>query len=250
MKILGSDYDGTLNHNGIDDAKRLAIQRWRGAGNVFAIISGRDPDELLHIYQKDSFECDYLVACSGAVIMKPDGTVVASVECDLSAAVPLMEHLFEWGCEFACVATSFPCLVCADKSGCDESYKYVLEDMPEIPYFNQISTQCVDTETAARITASVKERFGDRLNPLQNGICIDIVKAGFNKAKGMYLLMDLLGASYEDVIVVGDNVNDRDMIAEFKSYAMESGVELIKELADYTTLGVAELIEKELSAQT
>ena len=41
MKIIGSDYDGTLNHNGIDDKKRQAIEKWRDAGNVFAIVSGK-----------------------------------------------------------------------------------------------------------------------------------------------------------------------------------------------------------------
>ena len=42
-------------------------------------------------------------------------------------------------------------------------------------------------------------------------------------------LMELVGASYDDVITVGDNVNDYDMIKEFKSYAMESGVQSIKD---------------------
>ena len=39
------------------------------------------------------------------------------------------------------------------------------------------------------------------------------------------------------------------MIKEFRSYAMDSGVDEIKELADYTTPGVAELIERELDSQ-
>ena len=51
---------------------------------------------------------------------------------------------------------------------------------------------------------------------------------------------------YEDVIAVGDNINDRDMLAEFRSYAMKNGVDFIKELADDTVSSVTELIEKEL----
>ena len=30
MKIIATDYDGTLNHGGIDDRKRNAIKKWRG----------------------------------------------------------------------------------------------------------------------------------------------------------------------------------------------------------------------------
>ena len=54
------------------------------------------------------------------------------------------------------------------------------------------------------------------------------------------------GVPREDVIAVGDNVNDTDMIRDFYSYAMERGVEAIKDLADHTTETVADLIQKEL----
>ena len=81
---------------------------------------------------------------------------------------------------------------------------------------------------------------------LQNGRCIDIVRHDMNKAKGLYLLMDITGAEYEDVIAVGDNINDEDMLREFRSYAMENGVPYIKEIANDITKGIAELIEKEL----
>jgi hydroxymethylpyrimidine pyrophosphatase-like HAD family hydrolase len=77
-------------------------------------------------------------------------------------------------------------------------------------------------------------------------VCIDIVRYDIDKAKGIYLLLDILGADYEDVIAVGDNINDRAMIEEFRSYAMANGVELIKELADYVTDGITELIENEM----
>ena len=101
-------------------------------------------------------------------------------------------------------------------------------------------------EEAAKVTAAIKEKFGDVLNPLQNGNCIDIVSVNMNKAKGIYKFIELLGAEYSDVITVGDNINDKDMIKEFRSYAMENAVPLIKELADYETSGITELIEREL----
>ena len=52
--------------------------------------------------------------------------------------------------------------------------------------------------------------------------------------------------SHEDMITVGDNTNDYHMIQAFRSYAMANGVPSIKELADFVTPGVAELIEREL----
>ncbi len=66
-----------------------------------------------------------------------------------------------------------------------------------------------------------------------------------NKAQGLYKLLEIVGGEYDDMITVGDNINDTHMIAEFRSYAMENAVQSIKDIADYITPGVTELIEKE-----
>lgn len=248
MKIIASDYDGTLNHKGIDDTKRAAISKWRNNGNIFSVISGRGVADALKIFEKEKFECDYFIADNGAVIMKPDGEIVCEDKIDGSLAKPFLEFLFSQGCPWGYVQTSFPCRVFAnnDFEDYDGDECYTLEAMPEITYFNQINTQLEDFEEAEKVTKAIKENFGDVLNPLQNGSCIDIVSVNMNKAKGLYNLIDLLNAEYGDLIAVGDNINDKDMIAEFKSYAMENAVPLIKELADFETPGITELIEREL----
>lgn len=245
MKIIGSDYDGTLNHNGIDDIKKNAIEKWRKAGNVFALISGRGAKDILQIYEEKQFGCDYLIADNGAVIMKADGTVVSDVRCDKELIKPLLNLLFESGCVFGDVHAEKSFIVCSEEAICRDG-EYTQENMPEVTYFTQVSTMLDDFESAKRVTDIVRKKFGEKLNPLQNGRCIDIVRADMNKAKGLYLLMGIVGAEYNDVIAVGDNINDRDMIKEFRSYAMENGVDSIKELADYVTTGITELIEKEM----
>lgn len=246
MKIIGSDYDGTLNHNGIDDKKRQAIEKWRAAGNVFAIVSGRGVEDMAKIYAEKKFGCDYFVADSGAIIMTPDGKVISDVRCDGDVARPLITKLFEIGCDSAFVHTAFPCSVFTDEEDVIKKDGIHFENMPDIPWFTQISTFLPDVESAERVTATIRELFGDKVNPMQNGTCIDIVRSDMNKARGLYILAEHLGAEYDDIIAVGDNVNDRDMIAEFRSYAMENGVDSIKALADYVISDVTELIEKEL----
>lgn len=130
----------------------------------------------------------------------------------------------------------------------DERFEdeFTLETVPEIPYFNQISTILPDEKEAERVTSAIREKFGDRLNPLQNGQCIDIVSADINKAAGLYKLLEIVGADYGDIITVGDNINDTHMIAEFRSYAMENAVQSIKDIATDITPGITELIEKEI----
>lgn len=244
MKIIASDYDGTLNHGGIDNEKRDAIKRWRRAGNLFGLVSGRGAESLLAIPQKENFEYDFLLASNGAVILI-DGKVVAESRCDGALAKPLLEYIMSIGCGWADVHTAFNCAVAlSDEKRPDD--EFTLETLPDIPHFNQISTILPDCDEAARVTAAIKEKFGEYLNPLQNGSCIDIVSADMNKAKGLYKFLELVGAKYDDLITVGDNINDTHMIAEFRSYAMENAVQSIKDIADYETTGITELIEKEL----
>ncbi len=246
MKIIASDYDGTFNHGGIDDVKREAVKRWRKAGNLFGIVSGRGTEDLIELPERNNFEYDFLLASNGAVILNPDGTVRADSRCDGSLAMPLLKFIMSLGCEWASIHTDFRCIV--DERD-DERLEgeFTLETLPEIPYFNQISTILLDDEGAAKVTAAIKERFGEVLNPLQNGRCIDVVSADMNKAKGLCKFLELIGADYDDLITVGDNINDIDMIAEFRSYAMENAVEAVKAVADYITPGITELIEKELA---
>lgn len=249
MKIISSDYDGTLNHGGIDDAKRDAIKKWRKEGNIFSVISGRGAPDLIRIYNKDKFECDYLIADNGAVIMKTDGEIVCEDKIAISVVKPFVQFLFTQGCKWGYVQTSFPCRVFEsdDFEDYDKEECFIFEELSDLPYVYQINTALPSFEDATRVTQAIKEKFGDVLNPLQNGNCIDIVSVNMDKAKGIYKFIELLDAEYSDVITVGDNINDKDMIKEFRSYAMENAVPLIKELADYETPGITELIERELS---
>ena len=136
-------------------------------------------------------------------------------------------------------------MVRASENDC-EAGEYTLQNMPDVVYFNQISTMLRDDEEAAVIVEKINSEYSGILNPLQNGRCIDIVPYGMDKAKGIYCLLELVGGEYSDVITVGDNINDKAMIAEFRSYAMENGVDIIKSLADYVISDITELIEREI----
>ena len=245
MKIIASDYDGTLNHGGIDDKKRDAIKNWRKAGNLFGLVSGRGLADLVELPKRNSFECDFLLASNGAVAAKTDGTVLAESRCDAALARPLLDFIFSLGCTWASIHTAFRCIIDLDDNERLED-EFTLETLPELPYFNQISTVLPDAESAERVTAAIREKFGKKLNPLQNGRCIDIVSADMNKAKGLYVFLEFVGAEHDDLITVGDNINDTHMIAEFRSYAMENAVRSIKDIANYEIHGITELIEKEM----
>jgi len=245
MKIIASDYDGTLNHGGIDDKKRNAIKEWREKGNKFGIVSGRMADDLIRIYKKDELELDFLLACNGAVILTTDGKILKEDRIDGDILKQLLDFLFSLGADWATIQSDRSYII--DENDNDRlPDEFTRKTLPNLKYFIQVSTILEEDEEAEKVTNAVREKFGNKLNPLQNGRCIDIVSSRINKAKGLYDYLELVGGKYEDMITVGDNINDTHMIKEFRSYAMANGVQSIKDIADYETESVIELIEREI----
>jgi len=79
--------------------------------------------------------------------------------------------------------------------------------------------------------------------------CVDVLNGEISKAKGLVVLADLLGIKHEEIIAVGDNFNDMEML-KFAGLgvAMGNAPDLVKRVADIVTAsndqdGVAKLIE-------
>jgi HAD superfamily hydrolase (TIGR01484 family) len=98
-----------------------------------------------------------------------------------------------------------------------------MDDLNTITYFTQLSTQHENEVQAYKCTQQINEQFGDNVTAFQNGVCIDIVPLGVNKATGMLQYMHLKQVPKENVLVIGDNFNDLDMILEFNGFSVNSG---------------------------
>ena len=251
MKIIGSDYDGTLNHGGMTCEKFAAIKNWRESGNKLGIVTGRS--QMNREYWKTEYpelEYDFLAFCNGGYIVDENGCIIYEARC---GSVPLMEltlELFSHGCTSVYVAAKKYFVVAklysheTDKTLSERDY-YCIDEAPQTDYFNQVSVGLATAEEAAAVAEIVKAKYSGRLNTLLNGVCIDIVPAGVNKAQGMYRVMEHFGGKYEDVITVGDNINDLDMLREFRSYAMKSGVKAALEAADGSVDDITEIFVRE-----
>jgi hydroxymethylpyrimidine pyrophosphatase-like HAD family hydrolase len=98
-----------------------------------------------------------------------------------------------------------------------------MDDLKVITYFTQLSTQYENEEQAYECTHQINDEFGDNITAFQNGVCIDIVPVGVNKATGLLQYMNLKQVPKENVLVIGDNFNDLDMILEFNGFSVNSG---------------------------
>lgn len=245
MRIIGSDYDGTLTYGGIDDRKRKAIAAWRQAGNYFALVSGRGIADLRQIRQQKQLELDYYLGCNGGVILDHAGKLLWGREFQESAAA-FLEKMQLLGCPLAYVNTTQTQYIVRLAGPQEQAAELLLQQLPQIDRFFQISVRMQTVEAAAEVVARINRLYADRMTPLQNNRIIDIVPKGIDKASGLRRLAAMLGCADEEVIAVGDNINDLDMLTAFRSYAMANGVEEAKRVAMFETPGIAELIETEL----
>lgn len=248
MKILGCDYDGTLNHGGIHQDKLAAIQRWRTAGNKIGVVSGRGPDLMKYLQTEYNLSLDFLIAFNGGIIVNDKQEEVFKACCESVDLTQLIQDLFLWGCPFAHVNSDKYYLVRREQEGI-KSGEYLLQNLTLPPLLYQVSVELKNALEAAEIVKLIAQKYGADLTPLQNERCIDIVPKGVSKAGGLRKLCKIYSVHESDVIVVGDNYNDVDMLKAFTSYAMENGVFEIKKFANFITKSVEDLIKIELKKQ-
>ena len=249
MKILGSDYDGTFSYGGLRDDKLEAVRRWREAGNVFGIVSGRaDKSRVDFLKENPKLQMDFFAGCNGGYVADGDGKVIYECRSELDAKEVSL-RLLEWECECATVIGAGIFCITADLDSCSSvpynAPLYTLDNAPDISYFNQIGARFATEKRAAEVSELIRQTYGGILNPLQNGRYIDIVPWGVNKAEGLRRVAEFFGCKEDDVIAVGDNLNDCDMLSAFRSYAMANGVDEVKALANAIVTDVTEIFEIE-----
>ena len=254
-KLLAVDYDNTLFQNGKIAKDTLdEIEKFRADGNLFGIVSGRDyVTGYEEFRQENLIEFDFLLLKTGAMAVDAGGDIIyedtfdGSMQWNNSTLVPEVIRLsFEMGAPF--VTTS----VGKDRRYYYSEYPDGLERETRIPRPHSeisgiaqaglMSTICKDEESATEITRKLKAEFGEVLNPLQNGIAIDISKAGIDKGTGIRKFAEYMGIQLQNVWVAGDNYNDIAMLEMFHSCAMTNGVAEAKNKAEYVCDTVGDVI--------
>lgn len=246
MRIIASDYDGTLNIGGVSQENKDAIAKWQKNGNLFGLVSGRALKDIFILKQRDKIEYDFYIAATGAVIANSDGEILRSTPFSMSVVHDLFDYLRGEICNFAILVCDHERKwVFFDK---EEAKKHerehiLLDEVDTFPYASQISLRFDTADEASKVTALIAEKFDKILNPCQNGNCIDIVKYGMDKSIGILEYCSLVGLSEKDVITAGDNYNDLAMIKRFEGCAVGRAVEPLVAAAKHRYPTIDKLIE-------
>jgi Cof subfamily protein (haloacid dehalogenase superfamily) len=231
MYILSSDFDGTLTQQGtISDKDKTAIAAWRKAGNLFGVNTGRGYCGIKAELERHQVDYDYLICNNGGLIYEDEAKPIEQKTADGKMLPSLVSLILKSGGIHATIdrieidheAVYWISEEVGSKPGPEFTQIY-MDELVEITYFTQLSTQYEKEEQANKCTWQINELFSDKVTAFQNGVCIDIVPVGVNKATGLLYYMNVKQVPKENVLVIGDNFNDLDMIQEFNGFSVNSG---------------------------
>lgn len=235
-KLLVSDYDGTLH----SDLRNLrlnikAIERFRKSGNLFAISTGRAYESIKKECDKYKILYDYLFCNDGAVLFNSEGGLIYAKDFprDLLVTVgltignePNVEEVIYYG-----------------------SYGKV--DVPKTKLGQSEIGPIVEIDARLKLFRSIKkyiECMNKKYPSLEFSKVYNhvFVKEKCDKSLGIDLLLEYLDGEVkaEDVVTVGDNRNDLEMLTKYDGYKILTSYPCLYGKGIKTTREVHTLVKK------
>lgn len=232
---LATDFDGTLAQDGrVDEATLAALKRWRNAGRKLILITGRQFDDLLQVFQPLEL-FDQVVAENGAFLYNPK----TKAEMPLGERPPqaFIDRLYQ---RIAHAENPEPV---------PEEFSTLVNnrDLTRLGVGRVIVATWTPYDTIAR---ELIQEMGLNLQIIMNKGAVMILPADLDKVSGLKAALQELGLTRETVVGVGDAENDTAFLL-FCGYsvAVANALPELKEKVDFVTqasrgAGVVELIDR------
>ncbi|MGG3269349.1 Cof-type HAD-IIB family hydrolase [Priestia aryabhattai] len=223
FKLIALDMDGTLlnNQQEISEENRAAIAKAQEQGVHVVLSTGRS---LLTCreYAQSLQLSSYLITVNGSEIWDESGQLVERKLIDASHIEKMWNLTQEHKLNFWAVTT--------DKVWRDE-FPEDIASQEWLKFGYDIPDDALREEVLKQIGGISDFEISN--SSLTN---LEINALGINKAKGIMTVCDRLGISMDEVIAMGDSLNDMAMIeAAGCGIAMGNAQEAVKEAADWVT---------------
>ncbi len=264
-KLIALDMDGTLlrNDTTVSQRSKEAIKMAKGRGINITLTSGRplvgimDYLELLNLTGID----DYVVSFGGSIVQRVGTHEIIAKHVLLGSDLK--------ACYYWAQSVGVDCQAFTDEG------VIVPRINPYIAYENatmQLSVHKMDfneveddteiikimlvdaTETIDRVVGLIPKAFHEKYTIVRSSpVILELLNKKSCKWYGVQVVMEHLGVNNKEVICIGDERNDIDMIISAGvGVAMGNAREEVKKHADFVTYdnehdGVAYVIEKVLS---
>lgn len=242
MKLFVSDYDMTLYINEYIDEKVFeAIKKWRDAGNIFVIATGRNKFSIFEQIEKHNISFDYLIANNGALIFNHERKIIFKETIDDIEAYKVIKSIFDnFG---ATVEISTDKNIISVQSRVKEE-NYILysdafqigkiiniEEIDSIKNIIQINKMTNNIDKTKKVADFINDNFKEVV-AYGNIRTVDIVGKKVNKASGIAFLENKLKDKIEKIFTAGDSNNDIDMIKKYDGYVQINAGDNIKKITN------------------
>lgn len=250
MKILASDYDGTLRTGEVLSKTNIkAIERFRQAGHAFGIVTGRSMESIRNEIEHYSLQLDFLIANNGGVIYDGDFTKIKDSYIDFDKAIHLIDYLHTLACASFVINDGYRrCRIVLDES--QEDIKYgkldstlTYDDVLKEKKIAQIVLSLGNDAYAHEIADYINKEYKDYMSAYVNINCIDIVPYGISKGKGLQFIEQYKNYVHEDMYAIGDSYNDIPMIEAFHGLCVSHALDEIKAHAELVVDEVSNAID-------
>lgn len=250
MKVLASDYDGTLRTEEAVDVNDVhAIQKFREKGNLFGLVTGRSMESIQKEIANNKIEFDFIVGNNGGVIYDKDFNRLECVYMDFNKALDIISYIKTLDCVSYVINDGFHRFkFSVDKNQIDHKYgnlKDTTEKEEEILDRGKIAQLVIslnDQMLADEISHYINTNFKGFAVAYVNINCVDIVPVGVSKAEGLYFIEQHLGLEHDDIYAIGDSFNDIPMLEEFHGCAVAHARSEIIDSAEHVFLSIEECI--------
>lgn len=226
MKLLALDIDGTLitRAHQLTDTVRDALLEAQRTGQVRIVLASGRPTPALRTLS-DALQLaeydGYLMPFNGGKIIEvKSGRVLSAKLLDADLIPQLYALTQEFGVN---ILTYTEADIVSEVEGDPYAEKEVtLTGMPlrVVPRFvdaiEELVPKCLavgPTDRLIPLEAAIRERLGDRVSAFRSSdIFLELVPKGVNKGSSLERLLPLLGKTPQDLIAIGDNYNDIEMI--------------------------------------
>lgn len=250
MRLIASDYDGTLNYCGrVTDEDLQAVRKWQEAGNLFVIDTGRSLESIRIEAEKTGLTPDYYITNNGGMVFDKDSKQMNAsfLDNDLAHELMYMGMVLEGTVSFVANDGIYRHRIMVNPDLEDHRYTLepdlTLDELVSLNRYSQIVFSMDDMERASDLAEQINKKYSDRVEAYANRWVVDVVRKGVSKAAGLDFLARHLGVGKEDIYTLGDADNDIPLIRYgLHGACIESGVEEAKAQAEIICKGVADLI--------
>lgn len=250
MKILVSDYDGTICIDNQVSSKTIQkIQQWKAQGNIFILASGRDVRLITSVMETYRLPVDYFICNNGAVIYDQDYQIIeqhllppALVE-EIIGDILLQESFY-----FVLSTVKDRYLLEGYQKG-KEVYNQYSAILKKIELKDHdvyaIDTRYQNEKIMQENYNQLMKKYKNRVTLHPNIETLDFSAVGTSKQHALQTIVRNY-VSNAEVITIGDGLNDLSMIEKNIGYTMQWAIDTIKEQAQGVVTSIDEVIDKHM----